>query len=109
VNQKENQSMSNVLHIKPTYYPTLAERVEEYRVLDREVKKLQNALIKLKAEIIKEMGKSETVFNANGHAIATYKAQYIKAFDKEGFNAHHPGIYERFEFKKEVMVFRLKQ
>lgn len=101
--------MSNVTRIKPSYYPTLAERVEEYRTLDREIKKMQQGADVLKAAIIQEMGNSESVFNALGHEVATYKSQFATRFDKEIFERSYPGIYEQFEYKKESKVFRLKQ
>lgn len=100
--------MSNVTRLKPVYYPTLEQRVEDYRTLDRELKAMEKTAERLKQNIIEEMGTNEIVFNTLGHAIATYTTQYATRFNKDDFITSNPGLYEQYEYKKEMKVFRLK-
>lgn len=100
--------MTNVTRLKPIYNQTLAAKVENYRVLDREIKTMQKTADKLKATIIEEMGESESVFNTLGHEIATYKSKNYSSFNKISFEIEYPGVYDQFVSTKITREFRLK-
>lgn len=67
--------MNTVVQLKPTYKPTLEDKIERLRNIDRELKKLTKVHSDLKKEICEEMGDNTEAFNSLGHVIATYKEQ----------------------------------
>ena len=98
----------NVVQIKPKYKTTLESKIEQFRLLDRELKALTERHKKLKQTIVEEMGSDEKAFDQHGHVIATLTEQTRNLFDKEKFEAFHPNEYSNFVKQIFSKVFRLK-
>ena len=72
---------TNVLQLKPNWKPSLEDKIERLRDLEREIKKLTEPHTKLKKEICEEMGNSTEAYNSLGHIIATYKEITRKGYE----------------------------
>lgn len=99
---------AKIINIKPVYKETLVEKVEKFRALDREIKKLTKLADSLKVDIISSMDGAKSIFDEKGHEIATYTTQTRSGFDKNAFDVENPGVLEKFTTITEMKVFRLK-
>lgn len=100
--------MSKILSFLNNNSNELESLVEQYRALDREIKRLTLDANLIKANIITGMGTSETVENKAGHVIATYKEYSREDFDRKSFQAMCPEQYEVFVQKSTYKMFKLK-
>lgn len=94
--------------VKPTFKRTLVEMVEHLRTIDRELKSLTKLHSEIKEKLIKKLGNKKSIYDLNGHEIATYTIRFRKNFDKKVFELSYPGVYEKFEYKTEYKVLNLK-
>ena len=67
------------------------------RALKTQAKELDDAEEQWKSVVMKQMGESDTLIDASGRTLATWKASApAKRFDSAALKAAHPDIYERF-------------
>ena len=86
----------------------LEQMVDEYRVLQRQLKKIEEEAKITKEAIIAAMGDDTEALDGEGLVIATLNVQTREVFDKGSFEAKYPqeclDFYKTTEFK----VLRLK-
>jgi dihydroorotate dehydrogenase len=93
---------------KPVYNISLEEKIENLRMVDREIKRLTKSYVSLKNAVIAEMGKDTEAYNGIGGVIATLTMQNRESFDKELFDSEHPNLYGQYIKKTSYSVLRLK-
>lgn len=75
----------------------LQAAVQQLRELKTQAKHLELAEEQWKAVVMKAMGDSDTLIDAQGHTLATWKAACApKRFDIAAFKAKHADLYEQF-------------
>lgn len=100
--------MSKILSFLTGQNESLEDLVEQFREVDREVKRLTLDANMLKAKIIQKMGNADFVANQFGNVIATYKEYEREDFDKKGFAAMCPEQYSAFIRTSTYKMFKLK-
>lgn len=100
--------MTNVMQLKPVYKNTLEDKVEQLRVLDRELKRITKSYESLKEIIIQEMGDSDRIVNSIGHEIATYTTHERDGFSLKTFQEKHPILALEYKTTTTYKTFRLK-
>ncbi len=90
---------------KPTYNPSIEQKVTELKLISREIKRLEKLETDIKSQICSQLTEA---YDAMGHIIATYTNQNREVFDKSRFTDEHPGIYEQYVKLTQYKVFRLK-
>ena len=86
----------------------LEQMVDEYRVLQRQLKKLEEEAKITKEAIIAAMGEDTEARDAEGLVIATLNVQTREVFDKGSFEAQYPEDHLDFYKTTEFKVLRLK-
>jgi hypothetical protein len=102
------RNVTQITPIKPTYKADIESKIENMRELSRKLKHLEKLYNELKTEVIEEMGNLTEAHNSYGNIIATYTEHNRSVFDKDAFNADHPGIYDKYVTTTTNKVFRLK-
>lgn len=100
--------MSKILKFLGGQDEPLDDLVEQYREMDRDVKRLTLDAGLLKAKIIQRMGSADFVENRHGNIIATYKEYQREDFDKKGLAALYPEQYQIFVRMSTYKMFKLK-
>ena len=83
--------------LKPLNTPSLADQVEQFRLLDREFKALKEKHKALQKQITDTLGDQTEVKNYLGHTIATYIFVNGSKFNRKAFDIANPGFYDEFE------------
>lgn len=86
----------------------LEQMVDEYRQLQRQLKKLEEEAKITKEAIIAAMGEDTEALDSEGLVIATLNVQTREVFDKRSFEAKYPEAYLDFYKTTEFKVLRLK-
>lgn len=86
-----------VHQLKPIYKPTLADKIESFRDVDRQLKALTKKHKAMQQEITDAMGETTEAYNDVGHVIATYIFVKGEKFNRKAFDLVNPGFYDEFE------------
>ncbi len=86
----------------------LEQMVDEYRQLQRQLKKLEEEARITKEAIIASMGDDTEALDSEGLVIATLNVQTRDVFDKKSFEQMYPNDHLDFYKKTEFKVLRLK-
>ncbi len=71
--------------------------VHELRALRAQREQLDAAEAALKARLMGALGEADTLVDASGHALATWRAvKPARRFDAAAFEAAHPALYREF-------------
>ena len=82
---------------KPIYKQELALKVNQLKRLDRHLKKIQKAHLKLKTQIQLEMGNSEFVIDEEACVLCTWKHYEKEQFNEEKFKEENPNIVKQIQ------------
>lgn len=100
--------MSNVTQFKTKETNELELMVEEYRLIDRELKALQAKADDMKKSITSRMGSSSEVKNSLGHVIATWRECIRESLDTKAFKSSHADLFAKFCRVTVYRTFSLK-
>ncbi len=90
---------------KPVYRQEIAEKVEQFKVLDRQMKSLEKSYNELKKEITSSMGEQTEAVDQYGMVIATYKEQSREGLNTKSLKIDHPSLYETYKTCTTFRVF----
>lgn len=79
----------------------------EYYDLKLKIKEMENKADMLKLKVQQEMKENDTLINANGQKLATWKTQSAERLDMQTFKKNYPQIYLDNLVKNNSRVFRL--
>ena len=101
--------MNALINLVQSKQKKLLHHLDEYREIDRQIKKLKIQLNELKDKILDESDGQSEIYNEKGYLVATLKSSVRTTFDVLTFQEDYPGVYENYLIRKTTAVsLRLK-
>lgn len=100
--------MQSNLYVLPTKKNDLYDRIEQYKILDQQIKALTKQKDELKKEFINTCFTDGDDFIQDGRMLMTYRPQLRVTLDQKKLEANEPTIYKAYQVINEVRTFLMK-